>query len=114
MVLAGQSGERGAKWSYRVGGQITFDYTTAGGNSKKSDGILREGCAMKYAWIDAHRQDYDLTEMCETLLVSHNGYRAWKGGGCPNRERLTVIKAIDAEVKGAYGMAAHGTRITSP
>ena len=64
---------------------------------------------MKYAWMDAHRQDYDLAEMCETLLVSHNGYRAWKRGGCRNRKRLTdaqllmLIEAIDAEVKGAYG-----------
>jgi putative transposase len=64
---------------------------------------------MKYAWIDAHRQDYPLTELCATLRVSHNGYRAWKGGGCPNRKRLTdaqllaLIEAIDAEFKGAYG-----------
>jgi hypothetical protein len=64
---------------------------------------------MKYAWMDAHRQNYELTEMCETLQVSHNGYRAWKRGGCPNRKRLTdaqlltLIETIDAEVKGAYG-----------
>jgi len=64
---------------------------------------------MKYAWIDAHRQDYPLTELCETLRVSQNGYRAWKGGGCPNRKWLTdvqllaLIEAIDAEFKGAYG-----------
>jgi len=64
---------------------------------------------MKYAWIDAHRQDYPLTELCETLRVSQNGYRAWKGGGCPNRKWLTdaqllaLIEAIDAEFTGAYG-----------
>ena len=64
---------------------------------------------MKYAWIDAHRKEYELVELCGVLRVSHNGYRAWKGGGCLDRKRLTdaqlltLIETIDAEVKGAYG-----------
>ena len=64
---------------------------------------------MKYAWIDAHREEYELVELRDVLLVSHNGYRAWKRGGCRNRKRLTdgqmlgLIKAIHAEVKGVYG-----------
>ena len=64
---------------------------------------------MKYAWIEAHRQDYELTEMCDMLLVSHNGYRAWKEGGSQTRKRLTdaqmlaLIEAIHAELKGTYG-----------
>ena len=64
---------------------------------------------MKYAWIDARRKEYELAELCGILLVSHNGYRAWKRGGCPNRKRLTgsqmlgLIKAIHTEVKGVYG-----------
>ena len=64
---------------------------------------------MRYAWIDAHRPEYDLAEMCEALVVSRNGYRAWKRGGSPNRKRLTdeqmlaLIEAIHAELKGAYG-----------
>ena len=47
--------------------------------------------------------------MCEVLDVSVSGYRAWKRGGKPDRKRLTdsqmlaLIRAIHAELKGAYG-----------
>jgi len=64
---------------------------------------------MKYAWMDAHRKEFELVEMCEALAVSASGYRSWRGGGSPNRKRLTdaqmlaLIQAIHAELKGAYG-----------
>ena len=64
---------------------------------------------MKYAWIDAHRQDYELADLCRSLVVSVSGYRAWKSGGIPDRKRLTdaqiltLIRAIHAELKGSYG-----------
>ncbi len=64
---------------------------------------------MKYAWIDGQRNAYPLPAMCATLDVSISGYQAWKGGGTPNRKRLTdtqmlaLIRAIHAEFKGAYG-----------
>ena len=64
---------------------------------------------MKYAWVDAHRKEFELAEMCEVLAVSVSGYRAWKRGGTPERKRLTdaqmlaLICAIHAELKGAYG-----------
>lgn len=64
---------------------------------------------MKYAWIDAQREAFALSEMCEALGVSLSGYRAWKRGGTPTRQRLTdsqmlaLIRAIHAELKGAYG-----------
>ena len=64
---------------------------------------------MKYAWIDAHRRPFDLVQMCEVLTASVSGYRAWRRGGTPDRKRLTdarmlcLIKAIHAELKGAYG-----------
>ena len=63
---------------------------------------------MKYAWIDA-QAEFALTEMCAVLNVSVSGYRAWKRGGKPDRKRLTdaqmlsLIRAIHAELKGAYG-----------
>ena len=43
------------------------------------------------------------------MAVSASGYQAWKRGGTPNRKRLadaqmlTLIRAIHAELKGAYG-----------
>ena len=64
---------------------------------------------MKYAWIEAHRNDFDLAQMCDVISVSVSGYRAWKRGGTPDRKRLTdaqllaLIRAIHAEVKHAYG-----------
>lgn len=42
-------------------------------------GVLREGCAAKYAWIDAQRE-FALVEKCAVLNVSLSGYRAWKRG----------------------------------
>lgn len=75
---------------------------------KKSNGILCEGCAVKYAWIDKHRPTYGLAESCAVLGVSISGYQAWKRGGTPDRKRLTdaqmlaLIQAIHAEPKGAY------------
>jgi len=64
---------------------------------------------VKYAWISRHNKVFALTEMCAVLEVSVSGYRAWKRGGTPARKRLTddqmlaVIRAIHAELKGAYG-----------
>ena len=64
---------------------------------------------MKYAWIDAQRGAFDLTELCAVLGVSISGYRAWQRGGTPRRQRLSdaqllaLIRSIHAELKGAYG-----------
>ena len=64
---------------------------------------------MNYAWIAMQGQAYTLSEMCGVLAVSISGYRAWKRGGIPDRKRLTdgqmlaLIRAIHAELKGAYG-----------
>ena len=64
---------------------------------------------MKYAWMNGHSKTYALTEMCVVFNVSISGYRAWKRGGTVDRKRLTdaqtlaVIRAIHAEIKGAYG-----------
>jgi transposase InsO family protein len=64
---------------------------------------------VKYAWIDAHRDRFALSELCTVLEVSVGGYRAWQGGGTPDRRGLTdaqllaLIRSIHAELKGAYG-----------
>jgi putative transposase len=64
---------------------------------------------VKYAWIEQHAKVFALSEMCVMLEVSISGFRAWKRGGTPGRKRLTdtqmltVIRAIHAELKGAYG-----------
>ena len=64
---------------------------------------------MKYAWIAEQGKMFALAEMCEVLGVSISGYRAWMRGGTPDRKRLSdsqmlaLIRAIHAELKGAYG-----------
>ena len=64
---------------------------------------------MKYAWMDTQRRAFPLPELCTALQVSASGYRAWRRGGTPGTPRLSpaqavaLIKAIHAEVKGAYG-----------
>jgi len=64
---------------------------------------------VKYAWMEKHHASYTLTEMCVVLDVSISGYRSWKRGGTPDRKWLTdvqmlaLIRAIHAELKGAYG-----------
>ena len=64
---------------------------------------------MKYAWIAEQGLRYPLVDLCEVLDVSISGYRAWKRGGRPDRQRLTdaqmlaLIQAIHTELKGAYG-----------
>jgi putative transposase len=64
---------------------------------------------VKYAWIAAQGKAFALAELCDVLDVSLSGYRAWKRGGTADRKRMTdsqmlaVIRAIHAELKGAYG-----------
>jgi putative transposase len=59
--------------------------------------------------MDGQRKAYPLPAMRATLDVSLSGYQAWKNGGTPNRKRLTdaqmltLICAIHAVFKGAYG-----------
>lgn len=63
---------------------------------------------MKYAWINGHRREFELTELCAALGVSASGYRSWKRGSAA-RKRLTdaqmlvLIRAIHKELKGSYG-----------
>lgn len=62
---------------------------------------------MKYAWINAHREEFALSELCAVLHVIISGYRARKGGGIADRQGLTdtqllpLIESIHAELKGA-------------
>ena len=63
---------------------------------------------MKYAWIDKQRGSYALEALCTTLGVSASGFADWKcGGGRHKRlsdaQLLTLIRAVHAESKGAYG-----------
>ena len=63
---------------------------------------------MKYAWIDGQRGQYPLAAMCQALTVSTSGLATWKRGGqvrmrLADAALLTLIRAIHAESKRAYG-----------
>ncbi len=71
---------------------------------------------MKFAWIDTQCREYPLSVLFEVLAVSINGYRAWKRGGTPERQRLsdaqllTLIRTIHAKYKGAYAFVKRAGR----
>lgn len=63
---------------------------------------------MKYAWIETQRDAYALQALCDTLGVSPSGFDAWRRGGerqkrLSDTQLLTLIRAVHAETKGAYG-----------
>ena len=64
---------------------------------------------MKVAWLAEPGKALALAERCAVLDVSLSGYRAWKRDGAPDRKlrsdgpMLALIRAIPAELKGAYG-----------
>ena len=43
---------------------------------KKSHGVFREGVAVKYAWIQPHRDSFPVAVICHVLAVSPGGYYA--------------------------------------
>jgi len=67
---------------------------------------------MKYAFIDGHSDAYPTESLCKAMMVSPSDYANWKvrnQGAKPGGERLsddhllTLIRAIHARIKGAYG-----------
>ena len=57
----------------------------------KSGGVLREGCAVKYAYVDAQGQLFRLSEMCNVLDVGVCGYRAWKRRGTTDSKHTQPV-----------------------
>src|SRR5439155_13967894 len=75
---------------------------------KKSDGLLRQGHAMRFAFIQTHARIFHIVTMCRVLEVSRAGYYAWRARPLCERvkddRRLRErIREIHAEVKGRYG-----------
>lgn len=63
---------------------------------------------MKYAWIDAHRDQFSVSRLCRVLAVSRSGYCQWRTR--PPSRRAEANTALDAEVaathrasRGSYG-----------
>jgi hypothetical protein len=77
----------------------------------KSDGVLRKGTEVKYAFIQRHKRVWPIRVQCRVLGVSVSGYhqhRAQRRERAQRRHRseealLVHISAADAENRGACG-----------
>lgn len=63
---------------------------------------------MKYAFIQAHRQEFRLTRLCDALQVSRSGFYAWQGRpesprAHHNRDLLTHMQKLHQQTREAYG-----------
>jgi putative transposase len=63
---------------------------------------------VKYAWIAAHRGEFETAPMCRVLAVSASGYYAWsqRKPGIRKQwraELLKTVKRVHAESRGIYG-----------
>lgn len=63
---------------------------------------------MKYAFIAAHKAEFDMTLMCRVLGVSRSGYYSWKTRppskrSIENQRILKQIKSIHKKSKETYG-----------
>jgi transposase InsO family protein len=77
----------------------------------QSRGVLCEGAAMKYAWIEKNKPRWPVCAQCRVLSVSASGYRRHLA----RRKKLLArrhlsetalpveIRAVYAEARGAYG-----------
>jgi hypothetical protein len=45
---------------------------------ERSDGVLCQGLALRYAFIRAHVGRWKVSTMCRVLMVSKAGYYAWR------------------------------------
>jgi len=63
---------------------------------------------MKFRFIDAAKEDFPVTCLCQVLEVSQSGYFAWRGRPASPRQRenlvlLTHIRSAFARSNGTYG-----------
>jgi putative transposase len=63
---------------------------------------------MKYQFIAAHREEFEITVMCRVLAVSRSGYYAWRQRPASPREMADQvlsqrIKAIHQQSRDTYG-----------
>ena len=55
---------------------------------------------MRYAWIEEHRDSFNVTRMCRVLQVSRSGYCQWRTRA-PS-QRALANAALDAQVAAVH------------
>jgi len=63
---------------------------------------------VRYAWIERHRDDYEVARMCRQLEVSRSGYLQWRGRAPSPRTMANTaldarVAAIHAQARQSYG-----------
>ena len=63
---------------------------------------------MKYAWIDAHRDQYNVSRLCRVLRVSRSGYCQWRVRRPSERRQRQAafdddVTRLHAQRRGGYG-----------
>src|SRR6266568_123301 len=84
------------------------DAPDGAGHPKKSDGLLREGECVRFAFIATEKAAFPVRLLCRTLQVSRAGFYAWQARPPAPRvqadERLGLeIAVIHAESRRRYG-----------
>jgi len=54
----------------------------------------------RYRFIDEHRTQWSVEEMCRVLEVSRGGFHAWKKR--PDSSRAVETRLLDAAIQAAY------------
>lgn len=80
---------------------------------------------MRYAWIDAYRDQYEISRLCRLLVVSRSGYCQWRvrapSQGAKRRLQLDKqVAALHAQSRATYGrprlvqaLAAQGVKTSA-
>ena len=55
---------------------------------KKGGSVLCQGVGVKYAFMQAHQEEFSVALMCELFRVSRSGYYARLGRSFPSKRTL--------------------------
>lgn len=73
---------------------------------KNSHGVLRKAASVKYAFIQAHRDEFRLMSMCLVLNVHRSGYFAWLK--TPLSPRAIVNEKVSNEIRHLNRLGIYG------
>lgn len=57
---------------------------------------------MKYAWLNKHKDDFNISQACRVLKVSRAGYYAWCTTSVQRSARQQKLKELNAQIKAEY------------